>query len=162
MKKLIISFVAVGLFIIGVGLYTQNGANFSLPFGEKTEKKISIVTINNKEISVEIAKTAKEREKGLSGKTLDANSGLLFVFDSANKSQNFWMKGMIIPIDIIWIESGKIIRIDENVPTPEANTPDNKLKIYSAGKPVNYVLEVNAGYANSNSLKVGDTVTISE
>jgi len=162
MKKIIFPIIGAALFIVAVGILMQKTSFLSsTPTPQPTETKPT-VTIDSKVISVEIAKTNEEREKGLSDvASLEANSGMLFVFDDGGKIPTFWMKGMIMPIDILWISDGKIIRIDKNVPAPTPNTPDSKLKTYSAGRPVNYVLEMTAGFSDSNSIKVGDSVSFS-
>lgn len=157
-KKLIIPLAATALFIAAVGIFIQKSAKISPPADVATPS----VTIDNVKTEIEVAKTETEREKGLSGRqSLDSGKGMLFVFGEDSAAPKFWMKDMLIPIDIIWIKDGKIIRIDKNVPIPAKNTPDSKLKTYSAGSFVNYVLEVNAGFSDTNSIKVGDTVTLS-
>lgn len=163
-KNVIIPIVATALFIVLVGTFLKRSSTLNFASSSPTPTQATpTVTINNKEIAIEIARTPKEREKGLSERSsLAENSGMLFVFDDEDKVQAFWMKGMQIPIDIIWIDEGKIIRIDKNVPISDANTPDTKIKTYSAGRPVDYVLEVNAGYSDANSIKVGDSVSISD
>jgi uncharacterized membrane protein (UPF0127 family) len=71
------------------------------------------------------------------------------------------MKDMLIPLDFIWVANGKIVKIDKNVPAPAPNTPDGNLKTYSPGTPIDYVLEVNAGFSDKNNIKVGDSVNLS-
>ena len=67
------------------------------------KQKLDIVTINGKDIKVELALTQSQREKGLSGRNyLDKNSGMLFVFPQAG-NHSFWMKDTLIPLDIIWL-----------------------------------------------------------
>jgi uncharacterized membrane protein (UPF0127 family) len=68
------------------------------------------------------------------------------------------MKGMLFPLDIIWINNQQIVQIDENIPSPE-NINDTPLVI-SSRQPVEWVLEVNAGFAAVNSIKVGDRVVL--
>lgn len=160
-KTPIIPILATMAFIILIGLFIKKG--FMIPNPQPTPIAASqSATINGNIISLIVAGDTKTREKGLSGvATLDKNNGMLFVFDNPTKTQTFWMKGMLIPIDIIWINDEKIIKIDKNVPVPDAKTPDDKLPRYSAGTPVEYVLEVNAGYSDTNSINVGDGVTFS-
>lgn len=162
-KKVIIPIVATALFIVAVGILMKKTSTPTFISASPTPTQASpTVSINNKTISVEIAKTSEERKKGLSERSsLDPNSGMLFIFDDKSTTQTFWMKGMLIPLDIIWIDNDKIIRIDKNVAAPTANTPDGKIKTYSAGRPVDYVLEVNAGFSDSNSIKIGDIVNFS-
>lgn len=160
MKKLIIPIVAVAAFIVAVGFLVQK-TNTNSPIQSPTPQPAPTVTIRNVTINVELAKTNEEREKGLSDRTsLNKNSGMLFIFDAKDNTPAFWMKGMLIPLDIIWIKDGKITKIDKNIPAPAPVTPENKLKTYSAGA-VDYVLEVNAGFADTNSIKTGDGVTLS-
>lgn len=163
MKQILIPFILVAIFITALGLFMKGQLNFDFlqKINPTAKQEQKIVTIASKNINVEIAKTSEERSKGLSGrKSLDAESGMLFVFEKNESIPSFWMKDMLIPLDIIWIESGKIIKIDKNVQMPTVKTPDSKLKIYSAGVSVDYVLEVNANYCDTNSIKVGDAVTL--
>jgi uncharacterized membrane protein (UPF0127 family) len=153
-KQLLLPLAAVALFIILVGLFIQKSPALSIVLQKKT------IIVGSKSIQVEIANTETLREKGLGGrKTLAADTGMLFIFDTKTTTPTFWMKGMLIPLDMIWIADGKIVKIDKNIPAPSANTPDNKLSRFTANQPINYVLEVNTGFADANKLKVGDSVT---
>jgi len=159
-KQVILPLAAVMVFIIEVGLFMKNSQK--LPFAVATPAgNLKSLTINSTSIPVEISKTKQEREKGLSGRSsLPGGSGMLFVFDSQKIVPNFWMKDMQIAIDIIWIADNKITKIDKNVLPPAADTPDTKLVIYSPGKPIDYVLEVESGFCDKNNIKVGDSVTL--
>lgn len=118
------------------------------------ERQTGKVRINGVEIKVEIAKTPIELYKGLSGKdSLCQNCGMLFIFPT-KAEKTFVVRGMLFPIDIIWISGEKIVKIDEELPLPDS--PD--LKKYSSGQPVDYVLEVNSGFCRENSIKAGDRV----
>ncbi len=157
MKNLFIPIIAAALFIVAVGIFLQK-SDILVPTA--TPAPISTVTIDSQVINVELAISSDQKAKGLSGrKSLDAGGGMLFIFTNENKAQSFWMKDMLIPLDLIWIQGGKIIRIDKNVPAPATSTLDSKLKIYSAGVPVDFVLEVNSGFSDTNGVKVGDTIT---
>ncbi|HWA51809.1 MAG TPA: DUF192 domain-containing protein [Patescibacteria group bacterium] len=121
------------------------------------------ITINKTNIMVEIANTEALREKGLSGiNSLPSDQGMIFDFGTKNitpLNARFWMKGMLIPLDFIWITNNKVVEITPNVPAPAANTPDNQLLIYQPSENIDFVLEVNAGFAMNNLIKVGDNVT---
>lgn len=167
-KQVFLPILGCIAFIIAIGIFTQSfsGGKVSF-FPQKASPTVSsantkIVKVKGSEVKVEIAKSEKERQKGLSERTsLEENSGMLFVFDSKNAKPTFWMKEMSFAIDIIWIKDNKITEIDKNA-KPEPGVADNKLQIYSPEKPVDYVLEVNAGYSDKNSLKVGDSVDLQE
>ena len=123
------------------------------------ENKISLemkkIKINEIIIPVEIADTVDTRRKGLSDRgALPIDQGMLFIFDQENVSPPFWMKDMKFAIDIIWINDNKIIQIDKNV------KPDFDSKLYLPTEPVDNVLEVNAGFSETNNLQVGDFVNL--
>jgi len=114
------------------------------------------VVINNKVIGVEIVNTPVKQWQGLSDrKFLAKNKGMLFVFSSL-ESRTFVMRRMNFSLDIIWIKDNKILKIDKNLP-PEG---EDYLKRYNSNYKVNYVLEVNGGFTDKNSIKVGDEIKI--
>jgi uncharacterized membrane protein (UPF0127 family) len=116
----------------------------------------SIVSIGKKEFSVEVADTLPKQIRGLSGHApLAEGQGMLFLFGFA-RQQAFWMKDMLFPIDIIWIQDGKVIGFAEDAPVPTGmNTPT----FYSPA-PADTVLEVSAGTVKREGIKVGDAVVI--
>lgn len=113
------------------------------------------IKINDIQIYIERAVTQKEQAKGLGGRELlPKDSGMLFVYNSP-AVRLFWMKDMLFPIDIIWIdESKKIINITKNI------SQDSFPERFSSEMPALYVLEVNAGFVDENSIFVGDFVDI--
>lgn len=114
------------------------------------------VTINGEVIKVELADTMPKQTQGLSGRNYMAgNEGMLFVFND-KQIRNFWMKNMNFPIDIIWVEDDNIVKIDKNLPI----AGEQPTVSYNSGQPVNYVLEVNAGYSDKNKIKAGDTIIL--
>jgi len=156
-KQLFLPLIGVALFIILVGTFVNNPQKFGFIFPSPTPI-FEEVKIGERTVKVTLADTPDKRTKGLSGTTLLAeDNGMLFVFESKDTFPSFWMKDMLIPIDIIWINDGKIAKIDKNIPSPVAGTPDSSLKLYRPDKPIDYVLEVNAGFSDKNDLKVGDS-----
>lgn len=103
-------------------------------------------------ITTEIVKTPAALSLGLSGRAgLWPNQGMLFVFSTADY-RGIWMKDMRFPIDIIWLdEQKKIVDIKANA------TPDSYPTVFAPAAPAKYVIEVNAGFAAANKLKVGDS-----
>lgn len=148
MKQLLLPIVAAAAFIIAVGLLTKT---IELNPPQKKQIKVGNVTLY-----VEISDSEDERAKGLSGrKSLGENEGMLFVFE--NSYPSFWMKEMLIPIDILWISDGKVVKIHKNVlPEPEKKT--SELTLYRPDGPIDYVLEVNAEFSDKNGIKLGDQV----
>ena len=103
-------------------------------------------------VNIEISDDDLERSLGLSGrKNLGDYEGMFFVFQ--NEVNNpFWMKGMLIPLDIIFIDSENyIVDIRENEqPCSENICPS----IYSDQKFM-YVLEVNSEFCKENGIEEG-------
>ena len=70
------------------------------------------------------------------------------------------MKDMVIPIDIIWIDDNTVVEINSDIQPPDPGTEDNDLIMYIPDQPIDYVLEVNAGFSETNDLQVGDNVSL--
>lgn len=148
-KKIVISFLVVFVFV---------SLLLNVP-SKKTD--IKYVNIGGQKITVELATTVTEQEKGLSGRTnLNENTGMLFVFNKLGVYP-FWMKDMNFPIDMIWlapIEGGdgsevKIVYIKKNA------TPDSYPQSFGTIVPAKYVLEARAGFSEANHLEVGDSAS---
>jgi hypothetical protein len=154
-----IALAFVSLLILGAIFFIKNNVNFapqSLPIQNK-ETSSSQVTIKGHMFNVEIAATKEKQEQGLSGKQfLAANSGMLFIFNAPDFYE-FWMKGMLFPLDFVWINGNKIVDLTENVPRPINGGP---VKIIKPKTKADKVLEINAGAINANGIKMGDDVEI--
>lgn len=155
-KKIIFPLLGVAAFIVFVGFL----------YGKRDGKSTVDVKIDNITINTVLANNEKLRKKGLGGtEQLNENEGMLFVFDEKGGIGRyppvFWMKDMLIAIDIIWIDDGKIIQIDKDIKPPQKDTPDKDLDRYTPKNPVDYVLEVNAGFSDKNNIKAGDSVETS-
>ncbi len=111
-------------------------------------------------LSLALAETPEEQSKGLSGCTyIPKNSGMYFSFESSRPA-TFWMKDMVIPIDIIWIKNGEVVGIEKNVLHEPLNTPDSALKTYSSPGDIDAVLEIEAGKAEDYGIQKGSNVGI--
>ena len=104
-------------------------------------------------LTVELARTPEEQVRGLSGRPgLKPGHGMLFVYDRP-QAVSIWMKDMRFPLDIIWIRAGRIVAIEKNAPPL---TPDGPERVYTAI--ADLVLEVTAGLADRQKIRVGDSV----
>lgn len=156
MKQILLFILGAALFIVAVGLLTQRVNKSAPPAATKT------ISLGNTKVNAEIAKTEEVRRQGLSGRrTLGESSGMLFVFDRIPLVQSFWMKDMLIPLDIIWIQNSEVVQIDKNVQPPKKGTPDSALPLIVPKKPIDYVLEVNAGFTDKNGIVEGTPVDLS-
>ena len=80
---------------------------------------------------------------------------MLFVFQMP-AIYRFWMPDMHFPLDMIWINNGKVVDISANVTTTfDAANPT----FYTPKSPAKDVLEVNAGYSAAHGIEPGDSVT---
>lgn len=140
------------LVVVGLAIYYF--------FLSTRENNTGTVYIGEHKFMVEVSDNTLSRSQGLSGKEkLTDDEGMLFIFDKP-AVQRFWMKGMLIPIDIIWIEGGRVIGFEKNI-GPEAGVSLQNLSVYSSPVPVGIVLEVSAGTVDRLSIKNGDAVSIS-
>lgn len=116
----------------------------------------SRVLIGKNSFDVEVASSPETRALGLMYReSLDENKGMLFIFEDESQ-RAFWMKNTKIPLDMIFINKEKKI---VNILTAEPCDAD-PCQNYGSEKPAMYVLEINAGLAEKNNLKIGDSVKI--
>jgi uncharacterized protein len=126
---------------------------------ESPKEPLPTITVKDKTLSIEIADTEDKRSVGLGGRSaLDENTGMLFTWNVTNIRPVFWMKDMLIPLDILWIKNGRIVQIDENIDPPDPQTPDSDLQRFTPDIGVDFILEVNGGWSERNGIEVGDSV----
>lgn len=103
----------------------------------------------------EIADTPEARQQGLSGRAdIPHRYGMLFVFPEPG-FHRFWMREMLVPIDILWIEEDGTVAGIEAAVAPETY-PDT----FSPPIPVTYVLEMRAGESAALGVSVGDRLPL--
>lgn len=114
--------------------------------------------INNRTFKLYVAKSDKDKQIGLSKyNKIESNQGMIFQFGNDNYYP-FWMKKMKFPIDIIYLNDGRIVTIYKNVPIPKNNSNP---PVYNSAVPADTVLEINAGISDKYSFKEGDSVNFS-
>ena len=144
------------LIILVLFNFSKSTSQSEVPTPASTSVQKMDAKISNTNLKIEVVNTSKAMQIGLSKYTsLPENEGMLFVYET-KKREVFWMKNMSFPIDIIWIADNTVVQISEKI-EPEPGTPDNDLTLYPSNQPVNYVLEVNAGFVDKNNIKVGDS-----
>ena len=116
-----------------------------------------VLNVGGEVFSIAVADTPPERAAGLSGcSQIPVSSGMYFPFASAVRA-SFWMKDMVIPIDIVWVAGGEVIGIEHNI-QPEPGVAEADLTRYMPPQPVEAVLELTAGEAARRGITVGDSV----
>jgi uncharacterized membrane protein (UPF0127 family) len=105
-------------------------------------------------VDLQVADSPDEREKGLMHRRdLPGDEGMLFVYNDS-QTRSFWMKNTYIPLDIIFLNSTRHV-INVETARPEPDTPDEQLTRYTSEEPAQYVIEVNAGFADNYSIRKG-------
>lgn len=99
--------------------------------------------------AVEIADDDAERAQGLMFReSMAADAGMLFIYDSPRRAR-FWMKNTLIPLDMVFADAtGTVTRVHSGA-IPGDLTP------IDGGEGVVYVLEINAGLAESLGIVPG-------
>lgn len=123
--------------------------------GTKTLEK-SIISVNGREISVEIANTPETWTRGLMfHQPLGDNEGMIFVYDREGYF-GIWMPNMSFSIDILWMDSsGKVVNIVRNA-EPCKSMPCTS---WRPSVPASYVLELKAN--STKDIKIGDVFNLS-
>lgn len=112
--------------------------------------------IAGRTIGLEVARTQEQQAMGLMYRTgLGDDQGMLFPFNPP-QAVSFWMKNVRIPLDMIFMQDGKVKAIVASAP-PCSTDP---CPTYGPGTRVNQVLEMWGGRAAELGLKVGDKVEI--
>ena len=132
--------IGILVLVISSGCVTQDPQQFTR------------VALGDATLLVEIADSSEERAAGLMHRaSLPKGQGMLFIFEE-EQEVSFWMKNTLIPLDIIYINSsGHVTKILGSVPPCEADP----CPTYPSEGNVKYVLEVNAGWAERNSISIG-------
>lgn len=141
-KKLLLLAVALSALIISFTFFER-------PCGDCGLREE--IKIGEAEVMAELADTPEERARGLSGREeLGDGEGMLFIFDEP-AVVGFWMKEMLFPIDIIWIDSYKrVIGVEKDI------SPATYPETFRPSEAVKYVLEVPAGFSQRHSVDTGD------
>ncbi len=153
MKILIDIVVILTLCIVGVFLYQQYWDDLKESWqAYRTQHTLYVGSVA---IAVTVADDEAERMKGLSGvRSLRDLQGKLFIFER-DGNHGIWMKDMLIPLDILWIDKDlKVIHIEENV------YPETYPTVFAPSIDARFVLEMNAHFVSSLKIKVGDRLTL--
>lgn len=120
-------------------------------------QKKGVLEVVGQKIEVVYADNNAKRERGLSGqKQMDNGSGMFFVFPEEGNF-TFWMKDMLIPLDIVFIDSNfTVVDIKQNEKPCETNPCPQIV----SNQNFKYALEINAGWTNAHDLKISDKITV--
>ncbi len=112
------------------------------------------VEISGKTFILKRAFTPETREIGLSGTvSLGENEGMIFEFETPSK-YGFWMKDMLMPIDIIFVNQDTITDVYKFV------TPESFPTSFLPSQDINFVIELNAGESEKTIIEIGEKINI--
>lgn len=157
----IVGFAAILILVVCIAYNQINGITkkdtatcASAPFSSFTGKVTSL-PIGGLPFTVAVAQTGEEMSRGLGGvRCLTNSDAMLFIYDSPELS-SFWMKDMLMSIDIIWLDTnGSIITIADSV------SPQTYPATFRPEAPAKYVLETRAGLAKEKNWDTG-TILVS-
>lgn len=139
------SLLLVVLFVLGAGCGADTDsetATEELTFQEGTLAFVRPSGDTLKTISIEIADTDAERQRGLMRqRSLGYDRGMLFIFDTVDKS-GMWMRNTPLPLDIVFVApDSQVINIARRT------TPFSDKNINPAA-PKKFVVEVRAGFVD--------------
>jgi len=103
-------------------------------------------------VEIELALTSEEISSGLMFRpSLKENRGMLFLFEQP-RVPAFWMKNMLIPLDLVFLDqTGIVVDVVANVQPCAADPCPN----YRPSSPAQAVLEIGAGVAGAHGVEVG-------
>lgn len=159
---------SIGL-LIGLSLFMLGCASTQVPAPPATSDEAveiansgqslpisATVDIGGQTIQLEVAKTLEQKAMGLMFRPeLGANRGMLFLFDPP-RPVSFWMKNVLIDLDMVFLRNGKVIAIASNVPPCKAEP----CPYYGPPDVIDQVIELRGGRAAELGIQTGDRLTV--
>lgn len=148
------SWLYVGLLVLVLGSLVSPAA---LPAGENPAElseygnPFTWVTIGKVKVQAEVVSSMEKMYLGLGKRPeLPEGRGMLFIMPQRD-IEEFCMRDMRFALDFLWIDSGRVVGLTKNVPYQDQQA------CYYSPEPVQFVLEVPAGFCDRHGLRVGDT-----
>ncbi|MGH9889446.1 MAG: DUF192 domain-containing protein [bacterium] len=120
-----------------------------------TPEVIPLTLPSGKVFQTEVMVSDEDRAMGVMFRpSLPADRALLFVFEGLD-FHGIWMKNCRFPIDVVWLDENR-----ETVHIAAAIPPCKKepCPVYQPLRRAAYVIEMNAGQAKNNKIKIGAKV----
>ncbi len=140
------------------GIANLSQSNFISLFGGIDAGQLLPISVNTiigaQPLGLEVALTPQEQQIGLMFRTeLPDDRGMLFPIEPA-RNVRFWMRNVLIELDMIFLREGVVQAIIPNVPPCLTENCPN----YGPNVPVDAVMELRGGRAAELGLKVGDRI----
>jgi uncharacterized membrane protein (UPF0127 family) len=119
--------------------------------GQEGGKAFVQLTVKEKKIKAEVARTEDEKSRGLMFREkLGPDEGMLFIY-GREELLSFWMKNTPLPLSIAFLDrNGRIVDLQDMEPF--------NLRTHTSARPAKYALEMNRNWFQKNGVKVGDVV----
>jgi uncharacterized membrane protein (UPF0127 family) len=113
---------------------------------------------NGSEVRAEVMIRPVDMQRGMMFRNeLPRGRGMLFIHSKPGP-YTYFMYNVRIPLDIVWMDTNRrVLEIAANVPPCKTNA--SACPTYGGRYASQYVLELGAGEAARNGVKVGDTLT---
>lgn len=162
-RNIIISILIVA-FLIGIYFYVDKKGGIksvwrqisAFPYREgELEYSTAPITLGGVALNALIADTEEKHMVGLSGRrTLSGRQAMLFIFEKPDR-YGIWMRDMLFPIDIIWVDSNlRVVSLISNA------TPLSFPTVFEPTSPALYVIETKAGFIEKNQIATGTSLII--
>ena len=113
--------------------------------------------MNGKIFDLEVAKTPHQKSLGLMFRTsLPNNRGMLFPFEQPRRIR-FWMKDVLIPLDMVFLRNGTVVAITGSAPPCITEPCPTYGPTWHAA---DQVIELRGGRVAEVGLEIGDTVNV--
>ncbi len=136
--------ILIGITVVVIGLAA------GVIFYRTYSRQGGDATFGGVSLKLEYATTTPVQERGLGGRSsIPDHYGMLFVFGTASR-YGFWMKDMLVPIDIFWLDGSlRVVSVSRDV------SPSTYPDVFYPPVPVRFVLETAAGFARANNIATG-------
>ncbi len=130
-----------------------SGGDSSGPGDPRPDQGFAWVIFGTDTVNAEVADSPDEHQQGLMFReTLDAGSGMLFVFED-ELTRLFYMRNTHIPLDIAFLDQAQVIvDIQQMEPLTE--------NLHTSARPAMYALEVPQGWFSGQEIQAGHTARI--
>ncbi len=169
-KLVIITAASLSTIIIAFAIFFPFAAISKLNHSAASQQGNGNAILNNSYYSFEfnnhtynftgVAASPAERARGLMNSNVLNSTFELFVCPKFSDDP-FWMKDMLYPVDIIWMNGSTVVNIVSAQPCSSYDQDQISCPVYPSGTYYDYVIEAHMGFADSIGLHVGDSVVIS-
>jgi uncharacterized membrane protein (UPF0127 family) len=154
-RRVVLGALFVLIIVAAASFYVVYNSK-NIPSGSEKGLQVSrTMTLDGLTLNIAVADTESLRERGLGGvRGLSDDEGMLFVFPE-DGIYSFWMKDMLFPIDMLWLDAqGSVVYIENSI------SPNTYPKAFTPDSPARYVLELRAGFSEQHDIRIGSKASL--